>query len=160
MSSLGRGTFLGGLAIVGFLVLLFVGIWILRKLISVHVVYLPSHSRFHRPKKAGMSAAAHVRRSRGSVAQAKTVPGNLQFCDSNHPHPRKSVRRWHRTKGGGHEGVFGADAGPGARGWRCDYSSSRGSLAHCCGGRRLLWRKLVRAAGTRRGSRPPSRNGA
>ncbi len=27
MSSLGRGTFLGGLAIVGFLVLLFGGIW-------------------------------------------------------------------------------------------------------------------------------------
>ena len=46
------------------------------------------------------------------VAQSRRQkrPGNLQFCDSSHLHPRQSVRRWHRTKGDGHEGVFGADA--------------------------------------------------
>jgi len=41
---------------------------------------------------------------------------NLQFCDLGHLHPRQAVRRCIERNGDGHEGNFGASAGPDARG--------------------------------------------
>jgi hypothetical protein len=60
---------------------------------------------------------------------------NLQFCDPGHLHPRQGVRRCIERNGDGHEGYFGASAGPDARSWRCGGSSYGGSFADSGTGR-------------------------
>jgi len=72
------------------------------------------------------SAMSEVTRITQIADRDRAKRRNLQFCDPGHLHRREGVRRCIERNGDGHEGIFGASAGPDARGWRCGGSSCGG----------------------------------